>query len=167
MHTAVSRAVSVELETHFPDGAELFLEGGDFVPPSEAMGNQPELRILSRLRNRLARIWNDEPSRSTQDGVSMTDEALIGVMPRAQSVGIGASLGKHRIQFAGNRRTIRYIGAFVASGFQLAGAQNPFFERCALVVVNRRACIWVRADQRRMWNWNSSLLQSSSRVSES
>jgi len=48
----------------------------------------------------------------------MTDEALIGVMPRAQSVGICSNLGKHRIQFAGNRRTIRYVGAVVAGGFE-------------------------------------------------
>src|SRR5262249_28631633 len=118
MHTAISRAVGVELETHFPDGAELFLEDGDYVLPSEAMGNQPKLRILRRLRNRLARIGNDEPARSTQDRVSMTDEALISVVPRAQSVGIGARLGKHRIQFAGNRRTIRYVGAVVAGWFE-------------------------------------------------
>src|SRR5215813_8598261 len=98
--------------------------------------------------------------------MSMTDEALIGVMPRAQSVGICSNLGKHRIQFAGNRRTIRYVAAVVASGLQLAGAQNPLFERCALVIVNRRACRRVRTYQRRMWNWNSSLLQTSSRVSE-
>src|SRR5262245_43554208 len=117
MHTAISRAVGVELETHFPDGAELFLEDGDYVLPSEAMGKQPELRVLRRLRNRLARIGNDEPARSTQDRVSMTDEALISVVPRAQSVGIGARLGKHRIQFAGNRRAIRYVGAVVAGGF--------------------------------------------------
>src|SRR5215813_11420334 len=166
MHTAVSRAVGVELESNFSNGAELFLKDGDYVLPSEAMGNQPELRILRRLRNRLARIGNDEPARSTKDGVGMTDEALISVMPRAQPVGIGASLGKHRIQLAGNRRTFQYVGAGVASGFQLAGAQNPFFERCALVVANRHARLRVRAYQRRMWNRNSSLLQPSPSVSE-
>src|SRR5215510_11838715 len=166
MHTAISRAVGVELEAHFSNGAELFLKDGDYILPSEAMGNQPELRILRRLRNRLARIWNDETARSTQYGVSMTDEALISVMPRAQPVGIGSSLGKHRIQLAGDRRTFRYVGACVASGFQLAGAQNPFFERCALVVANSRACLRVRAYQGRMWNWNSSLLQSSPSISK-
>src|SRR5262249_49060519 len=51
MHTAISRAVGVELETHFSDGAELFLEDGDYVLSSETVGNQPELRILRRLRN--------------------------------------------------------------------------------------------------------------------
>src|SRR5215467_14634282 len=89
MHSAISRTVCVELETHFPDGAELFLEDRDYVLLSEAMWNQPELRILRLLRNGIARIWNYEPARSTQNRVSMTDEALIGVMPRAQSVGIG------------------------------------------------------------------------------
>src|SRR5262245_30032861 len=166
MHTAISRAVGVELEAHFSNGAELFLKDGDYILPSEAMGNQPELRILRRLRNRIAWIGNDEPARSTQDWVSMTYEALISVMPRAQPVGIGASLGKHWIQLAGDRRTFQYVGAGVASGFQLACAQNPFFEGRALVVTNRHARLRVRAYQRRMWNWTSSLLQSSSSVSE-
>src|SRR5262249_19590719 len=166
MHAAISRAVGVEFETHFSDGAELFLEDRDYVLPSEAMRNQPELRILRRLRNRIVRIGNDEPTRPTKDRVSMADEALIGVMPRAQSIGIGAFLGKRRIQLAGNQRTFQYVGSGVASGFQLACAQNPFLERCALVVANPRACLRVLAHQRRMWNWNSALLQSSSRVSE-
>src|SRR5262249_21749100 len=87
-------------------------------------------------------------------------------MPRAQSIGIGANLREHRIEFAGNRRTIRDVGAVIACRFQLASAENPFFKRCALVIANRRACLRVRADQRRMWNWNSPLLQSPSRVRE-
>jgi hypothetical protein len=61
------------------------------------MGNEPELRILRRLRNSIAWIGNDESSGTTQDRVSVTDETLIGVVPSAQPVGIGANLRKDGI----------------------------------------------------------------------
>src|SRR5258708_39554690 len=129
MHTAISSAVGVKLKSHFTDGAVLLFKDGDNVLPPEAVRNQPELRILRRLRNSVARIGNDKPTRTTQDRMSVAHKALIGIMPGAQPVGIGANLGENGIQFAGNRGTIRYIRTVIASGFQLARTQNPFFKR--------------------------------------
>src|SRR5262245_23835553 len=67
MHAAVSSAVGVKLETHFTDGAELRFKRRNDVQPAKAMWNEPELRILYRLRNRVGRVRNDEPARATQD----------------------------------------------------------------------------------------------------
>src|SRR6266542_1314355 len=92
MYTAISRTVGVELETHLTDGAVLLFKNWNNILPSEAMGNEPELRILRRLRDSIAWIGNDEPSGTAKDRVSVTDEALIGVVSSAQPVGIGANL---------------------------------------------------------------------------
>jgi hypothetical protein len=61
------------------------------------MGNELELRILRRLRDRIAGIGYYESSGTAKDWVSVTDEALIGVVPSAQPVGIGANLRKDGI----------------------------------------------------------------------
>jgi hypothetical protein len=97
MHTPISRTVGVKLESHFTDGAVLLFKDWDNVLSSESMRNEPKLRILRRLRKGIAWIGNDESSGTTKDRVSVTDEALIGVVPSAQPVGIGSNLRKDGI----------------------------------------------------------------------
>jgi hypothetical protein len=75
--------------------------------------------------------------------MSVTNKALVSVMPGAQPIRIRAKLREHRIQFARNRRAVDHIRAFVASGFQLAGAKNSFFEGCSFVIVDGRTSRWV------------------------
>src|SRR5215470_4185092 len=128
MHASISRSVGMKLKTHFADWPVLFFERRDGVEPSKAVGNQTELRVLKRLGNRVSRIWNDEPARSAKHRVSMTNEALVGIVARAKSVRVGAYLREHGIELTRNRRAIRYVGAGVAGGFQLPGAQDAFFK---------------------------------------
>src|SRR5262245_10446926 len=74
MHAAISSAIGVKLESHFTDGAELRFKRRDNVQLAEAMGNEPELRIFRRLRNRISRVRNDEPARAAQDRMGMTQK---------------------------------------------------------------------------------------------
>src|ERR1700756_2880379 len=96
----------------------------------------------------------------------MAGETLIRVVPRAQAVGIRVKLRKHRVEFPhpDHRRTIGNIGAIVAGGLKLARTQNPLEERFQLVLVDCFASCWISADHRWMWNRNSLLLQSTTRV---
>src|SRR5262249_46036348 len=130
------------------------------------MGNEAELRILCRLRNRVGRVRNNEPARSAPDRGSRAHKALVGVEPGPQGVGVRANLGEHWIQFAWNRGAIGYVVAAIARGFQLPRAVNPFFEGRPLIVVDGRARFWVRTDQRRMRDRNPSRLQPTSSVCE-
>jgi hypothetical protein len=96
----------------------------------------------------------------------MARETLIRVVSRAQAVGIRVKLRKHRVEFPhpDHRRAIGNIGTIVAGGLKLARAQDPLDERFQLVLVNCFACRRISADHRWMWNWNSLLLQSATRV---
>ncbi len=91
---------------------------------------------------------------------------MIGIVPRPQAVGIRVELGKHRVEFAQahDRRAVGYIGAVVASGLQLAGAQDPFKKDASSLSLMVSARGRVRADERWMRDWNSLLLQSASRI---
>jgi len=80
------------------------------------MWHQAELWIFSLLRNRIGRIRDDEPARATSLGLDMTNEALIGVVPRPSAIRIAANLRKLRIKLARNRGTVRYVVAVVAGG---------------------------------------------------
>src|SRR5579871_5248714 len=96
----------------------------------------------------------------------MAGETLIRVVPRAQAVGIRVKLRKHRVEFPHpvHRRTVGDIGTIVAGGLKLTRTQDPLKERFQLVLVNWIACRRILADHRRMWNRNSLLLQSATRV---
>src|SRR5215472_3581187 len=94
----------------------------------------------------------------------MTDEALIGIVPRPGAIGIDADLRKQRIKLTRNGRTIRDVITAVAGGLQLSGALNAFLKRLALIIVDGCACGRVRTDQRRMRDWNPLLLSSSTSV---
>jgi len=166
MYTAITSAVGVELEAHLADRSVLLLKDRNDVLSSKTMGNEPKLRILRRLRGRVCWIRNYESSGTAKDWVTVTNEALIGVVPSAQPVGIGANLREDGIQFTGNRRTVGYVRTVIASGLQLTRAQNALFEGSPLIIVNRGAGRGIRTDQRRVWNRDPSLLQASPCVCE-
>jgi hypothetical protein len=96
----------------------------------------------------------------------VTRETLVGIVARAQAVGIGMELGKYRIEFAQSRdrRAVGDVGAFVAGGLELAGAHDSFQEGCKLVVVDGGTRGGIRADYWGVWNGNSLLLQASSSI---
>src|SRR5262249_30987815 len=135
MHPTITCAVSLELETHLTDRAKLFFKDWHDVLPAEAMRYQTKLRVFCRLRNRVARVRNDIATRSTQHQMGMTNETLISIVTGTQSIGIGARLREHGIQFAWHRRTFDYVGALVARRLQLTSTPDSFFERSALVIV--------------------------------
>src|SRR5258707_14954797 len=91
----------------------------------------------------------------------MANKALVGIVARAQAVGIGMELREYRIELAqaDNRRAIRHICARIACRFQLAGAIDTFVEGRELIGRNGGAGGWVRADDRRMWNRNTPILK--------
>jgi hypothetical protein len=72
---------------------------------------------------------------------------------------LGVEFSKSR-----DRRSVGYVRAIIASRFELAGAENPFFERRQFVGIDRRTRGRVWAHQRRMRDWNSLLLKSSPRI---
>jgi len=82
MYAAISSAVRVKLESHFTYGPELLLKRRDYVLPGKAVGNEPKLWIFRRLRNRVRRVRNDKPARSSQHRLSVADKALVGVESR-------------------------------------------------------------------------------------
>jgi len=122
------------------------------------MWHYSELGILRLLRNRISGIRNNESTRTTKLRLCITDEALIGIVPRPVAIGIGADLRKQRIQLSRKGRTIRDVITAVAGGLQLSGARNAFLKRLALTLVDGCACGRVRTDQRRMRDWNPLLL---------
>jgi len=91
----------------------------------------------------------------------MANEALVGIVTRAEAVGIGVELRENRVKLAQPHdwRTLRYIRAGVARRLQLAGAVDAFIEGRQLIGRNGGAGRWVRADDRRMRNRDTSILQ--------
>jgi hypothetical protein len=92
----------------------------------------------------------------------VANKALIGIVPRSQAIGIGVELRKHGIKFAHsrNRRSIRHIGALIAGGLQLSGADNSFFKRSQFILIHRGSVGGIAADERRVGNGNALLLKS-------
>src|SRR5713101_140517 len=160
MYSAIRCAIGLVFESHFPNRTELMLKTRDDVLPPIPVRHQAELGILRLMGTLVAGIGNDEAARSSEHRLRVAGKALIGVVPRAQAVGIGVELGEHRVELAqtSDRRTVGHVGTGVAGGLELAGAQDTLDEGCQLVVVDCGARGWVRADQRWMRDWNSLLL---------
>src|SRR5260370_27973794 len=123
MDSAIGCAVGFVFESHFPNRTELMLKTWDDVLPPIPVWHQAELWILRLMGSLVARIGNDEAARSSEHGLRVAGKALIGVVPRAQTVGIGVELGEHRVEFAqtGDRLAVRHIGTGVEVGLELAG----------------------------------------------
>src|SRR6516164_845069 len=100
MHAAVARAVGVEFEADFPDRAELLFEHGHHIPLAEAIGHQPEQRIFGRHRCALPGIGDDESARTAQGRLSMAYKTLIGIVTRAQPIGISMKLRENWVKLA-------------------------------------------------------------------
>src|SRR5579864_7102202 len=100
MYAAVGSAVGFVFEAHLPDRTELTLKTWDDVLPPIPVRHQAELRILGLVGSRVAAIRNDEATRSSEHRLRVAGKALIRIVPRSQSVGIGVELGEHRIEFA-------------------------------------------------------------------
>src|SRR5262249_10749777 len=64
MHSAIATPVRLVLEAHLANRTVLLLKGWDDVLSAEAVWYQSKLRILRLLRNRIARIRNDESARA-------------------------------------------------------------------------------------------------------
>src|SRR6202035_2508231 len=117
-------AVGLIHESHFPDLTELMLKTWDDVLSPIPVRHQAELGILRLMGSLVAGIGNDEAARSSEHGLRVAGKALIGVVARAQTAGIGVELGERGVEFAqtDDRRAIGYIGTGIAGGFELAGA---------------------------------------------
>src|SRR6266853_3062747 len=91
----------------------------------------------------------------------MANEALVGIVTRAEAVGIGVELRENRVKLAQPHdwRTLRYIRAGVARRLQLAGAVDAFVEGRQLIGRDGGAGRWVRADNRRMRNLTTPILK--------
>src|SRR5512133_1828097 len=141
MHTAVSSAVRLVFEAHFADGAELVFKTRNRVLAAVAVRDQAKLGILGGPGSFVAGVGNEEASRASQGRLRVTGKTLVGVVAGAKSVGVGMELGENRVEFAliGDGRAVGDVGAIVAGGLELAGAQNAFGERCQLVVVDSGA----------------------------
>src|SRR5262252_4276558 len=87
-------------------------------------------------------------------------------MSRSKSIGVCSKLGKNWIQFTRYRRSVDYVGTLVTRRLELPRAQNTFFKRGSLVWVGYCARSGIGADERWMWNRNTTLLEASARVSE-
>src|SRR5215470_3858954 len=88
MDPAIWCAVRFVLEAYFTHRAESMFEARHHVLPAVAMGNEPELRILCLLGNCIAGIWNEKAARAPQGRLCVAGEALIGIVPCAQSIRI-------------------------------------------------------------------------------
>jgi hypothetical protein len=97
MYSTIASAIRMKLESHFTNRAVLFFKNWDDVLSAEAMRDQAKLWILCRLGNRVAWIWHNKTTRATKHRVSMTNEALVSVMSRSQTVRVCAQLGKRWI----------------------------------------------------------------------
>src|SRR5258707_6021569 len=100
MHTAVARAVRIELEADFPDGAVLLFKCGHHILLAEAKRHQPEERVFRQHWCPLSGIGDDESARAAQGRLGVTDEALIGIVTRSEAVGIGVELRENRVKLA-------------------------------------------------------------------
>src|SRR5713101_4879596 len=117
MDAPVARAVRLEFEADFPDRAVLLFEHEHHVLLAEAIWHQPEHRVFRQHRRPLARIGDEEPARAAECRLGMAQEALVGIVARAQAVGIGVELREYRIELAQAHdwRAVRYIRARIAS----------------------------------------------------
>src|SRR6266849_10173144 len=100
MHAAVARAVRIELEANFPYRAVLLFEHGHHVLLAEPMRHQAEQGVFRHHWRPLSGIGDDEAARTAQGRLGVTDEALIGIVTRAQPVGISVELREYRIELA-------------------------------------------------------------------
>ena len=146
MYAAITRAVGFVLKANLPDRSELLFEGWDDVLFSKAMRDKPEHRVLRQHRIGAAGVGHDEPARSAQGRLGMTQKALVGIVPRAEAIGIGVELGEEGVQLslAYYRRSHRHIGAGVAGRFQLSRSVDPLQKGCQFIGVDRGTC-------RRVW----------------
>lgn len=82
-----------------------------------------------------------KPAGSAQSRLRVTQQALIGVVPGTEPIGIGVKLRECRIDFAesDHERAILDVGACVAGRLQLSGAQDPLLEGSQFIDLNRGA----------------------------
>ncbi|HEY4847426.1 MAG TPA: hypothetical protein VIH87_06420 [Methylocella sp.] len=139
MHAAVAGSVGIKLESNLSNGAELLLEGRSDILNAETTRNQPEQGIFRPQRRVLTRIGDEKSPRTPQCRLSMAQEALVRIVPGAKAVRIRVELREQRIKLAqaDNRTAIGHVGACVACGFQLPGAEDAFHERDLFVDLNR------------------------------
>src|SRR4249920_1645194 len=128
MDSTVRSAVGLAFEAYFANRTKPMFEAGNNVLSAIPMRHQVKLRVLSLLWLLATGIRNEEATRSSEHRLCMAGKALIRIVPGSQAVGVGVELGKYRIEFSQscNGRTIGHIGAVVASGLQLASAQDAF-----------------------------------------
>jgi hypothetical protein len=91
----------------------------------------------------------------------MAQQALVGIVPGTQAIGVGMELREYRIELAQahDGRTRRHIRAGVAGRFQLAGAIDAFVKQRQLVGRYGGAGRRVRADNRRMRDLDAPILK--------
>src|SRR5262249_25525585 len=135
MDAAIGRAVGIVFEADLPDRAVLLLERRHHISFAEAVGHQAKQRVFRWLRRALAGIGDDEAARAAQGRLGMAQQALVGIVPGTEAIGVGVELREYRIELAepGDGRTLRYIRASVARRLQLAGANDSFVEGRKLV----------------------------------
>src|ERR1700724_2288994 len=100
MDAAIARAVWFSLEADFPDRTKLLLERRDHIAFAEAVGDQAEHRVFRRQRRALAGVGDEEAARAAQGRLGMAQQALLGIVPGTQAVGVGMELRKDRIELA-------------------------------------------------------------------
>jgi hypothetical protein len=161
MHAAVAGAVGLVFEADFPDRAVLLFEDGNHVLLAEAIWHQPEHRVFRQHRRPLSGIWHDKSAGTAEGRLGVAQEALVGVVTRAEAVGVGMELRKYGIELAHSRdrRAVRHVGAGIAGRFQLPRAFDAFEKRRLLIGIDGSAGRRMRADQRRMWNLDAAVLQ--------
>src|SRR5215475_245863 len=98
MHAAVAGTVLIELEADFPDRPVLLFERGHRVLLAETQRHQAEQRVFRHLRRALAGIWDEEAARAAERRLGMAQQALVGVMAGAETVGIGVELRENRVE---------------------------------------------------------------------
>src|SRR5262249_36675549 len=110
VYSAVTRAVRLVFEAYLANRAVLRLERGNDVSFAETQRDQPKLRVFWGQWFGFARVGHEKAARSTQRRLGMASEALIGIVPRAQPVGIGVELRKCRVELtqAGDRCALRH-----------------------------------------------------------
>jgi hypothetical protein len=161
MHAPVARAVGLVFEADFPNRAVLLFEHRHHILLAKAKRHQAEQRVFWQHRYRLAGIGNEEPARAAERRLGMAQEALVGIVARAQTVGIGVELREYRIELPQpcDRRAVRYVCACIARRFQLAGAIDSFVEGRQFVGLNGGAGRRVWADDRRMRDLDTPILE--------
>src|SRR5258708_26283422 len=99
VHATVPGTVGFVFETYFTDGFILLLERRDDVLLSEAERHQSKQRVFGRRCCPLPGIGYQEATRTTERGLRMASEALVGIVAGSQSIGIGVELREHRVEF--------------------------------------------------------------------